>query len=97
MNTTLTRHRDIRNWVAGHRGMPAIRRVSNRFGHVEARLDLMFSRAERPPTGAPSVDGGVSPVSWSAWLAELDRRQLALRVTDRPDIAVEFVRRRDQN
>ena len=29
------------------------------------------------PEGLPGVDQGVMPVSWSAWLAELDR-QLSL-------------------
>jgi hypothetical protein len=34
------------------------------------------------------------PVSWTAWLAELDRRHLALRVSDRD---FEFVERRELN
>jgi hypothetical protein len=87
MNThTLTRHRDIRDWVDTHRGRPAIRRVHNRFGEAESRLELTFSTPKAAPVqGMPSIDDGLSPVSWTAWLAELDRRQLALRVSERRD------------
>ena len=98
MNThTLTRHRDIQNWVIDHKGSPAIRRVPNRFGEVEARLALNFSMRRPMPTAMPGVDDGLSPCSWTAWLAELDRRQLALKVTDwkKPDF--EFVERADLN
>jgi len=95
---TLTRHRDIRNWVNDHRGTPAIRRVPNRFGQIEARLELTFSSPKaRPEGGMPRVDDGLSPVSWTAWLAELDRRRLALRVSDRNQPDYEFVERRDLN
>jgi hypothetical protein len=95
---TLTRHRDIQNWVNDHRGRPAIRRVPNRFGNVEARLELTFSTPKAPPEqGMPRTDDGLSPVSWSAWLAELDRRQLALRVTDRTNPDFEFVPLKDLN
>ena len=95
---TLTRHRDIQNWVTGHRGTPAIRRVMNRFGGIEAKLELAFSTPKaKPEQGMPRVDDGVSPVSWTAWLAELDRRQLALRVTDRNDPDFEFVALKDLN
>ena len=37
------------------------------------------------------------PVSWSAWLAELDRRHLALKVSDRQSPDFEFVERKDLN
>jgi hypothetical protein len=37
------------------------------------------------------------PVSWNAWLAELDRRHLALRVSDREDADFEFVERKELN
>jgi hypothetical protein len=99
MNThTLTRHRDIQNWVSDHRGMPAIRRIPNRFGQVEARLELTFSTPKAPPDhGMPQVDDGLMPCSWSAWLAELDRRRLALRVSDRQKPDFEFVERKDFN
>jgi hypothetical protein len=100
MNTnthTLTRHRDIQNWVHDHRGSPAIRRVLNRFGEMEARLELTFSTPKaRPADGMPRVDDGLSPVSWSAWLAELDRRQLALRVGERRD-EFELIERKELN
>lgn len=98
MNThTLTRHHDIRTWVIDHHGTPAIRRVLNRFGKTEAQLELTFTAPKaRPQQGMPSIDDGLSPCSWAAWLAELDRRHLALRVDDRrPDF--ELVSRSDLN
>ena len=91
---TLTRHKDIQSWVVDRHGLPAVSRVSDRFGEVRPRLTIQFGR----PTAAdhtPSLDDGVSPVSWSAWLAELDRQQLALKVS--PDTEFEFVARRDLN
>ena len=95
---TLTRHRDIQNWVSDHRGKPAIRRIPNRFGEMEARLDLTFTAPKaRPVNGMPQMDDGMSPVSWNAWLAELDRRQLALRVSDRKSPDFEFVARKELN
>jgi hypothetical protein len=93
---TLTRHRDIQNWVSDRRGTPAIRRIPNRFGQLESRLELTFSSPKaRPEYGMPRVDDGLSPVSWSAWLAELDRQKLALRVTDKQDF--EFVALKELN
>jgi hypothetical protein len=74
----LTRHRDIQNWVNDRRGTPAIARVRDRFGQARAQLKLRF--AEKPKAVSPSVEDGMSPCSWTAWLAELDRQQLALRV-----------------
>jgi hypothetical protein len=99
MNThTLTRHRDIQNWVSDHRGRPAIRRIPNRFGEMESRLELTFSAPKaQPEQGMPRVDDGYSPVSWTAWLAEFDRRQLALRVSDRQSPDFELVARNDLN
>jgi hypothetical protein len=95
---TLTRHRDIQHWVSRHRGQPAIRRVLNRFGQAEARLELTFSAPKaRPENGMPRMDDGMSPVSWKAWLAELDRRQLALRVSDRQQPDFEFIERKELN
>jgi len=38
-------------------------------------LKLRFARQEEG-----REDAGMSPCSWAAWLAELDRQQLALRV-----------------
>ena len=74
-NHMLTRHRDIRNWVADRKDTPAIARVRNQFGEERAQLRLHFARIEES-----RLDGGMSPCSWTAWLAELDRQQLALRV-----------------
>ncbi len=94
---TLTRHRDIQAWVSERHGTPAIRRIPNRFGRVEPKLELSFRAPDRRDEhGMPTVDDGISPVSWTAWLAELDRRQLALRVGERgPDF--EFVERKELN
>lgn len=88
---TLTQHRDIQNWVTARRGMPAISRVPNSFGEMRARLALNFGKARRPPSTLPDVDDGMSPVSWSSWLAELDRQHLALKVSGADDF--EFVER----
>jgi len=90
---TLMRHGEIQNWVKDHQGRPAIARVRDSFGEVRARLALRFDRTDRP-LAAPSVDDGLSPVSWSAWLAELDRQNLALQVGDADQSDFEFVSRR---
>lgn len=95
---TLTRHRDIRSWVSDHHGSPAIRRVSERSGEIRSRLELIFRTPKASPAyGMPRVDDGVSPISWSAWLAELDRRQLALKVTDVEPGEFELVPRGELN
>ena len=65
---------------ADRRGMPAMVRSPNSFGEMRARLALKFAHPAGPH-GMPHTDQGASPVSWAAWLAELDRQQLALRVT----------------
>ena len=93
---TLTRHVDIQNWVATRRGTPAISRSPTSHGHVRAMLTLKFDAA-RKPRGMPTIDEGVAPVSWSAWLAELDRQHLALRVADGEDASFELVARKDLN
>ena len=93
---TLTRHRDIQAWVTDRRGMPAMVRAPNSFGEMRAHLALKFERT-RKPEGMPVVDQGASPVSWTAWLAELDRQQLALRVSPDDDSEYEFVERKTLN
>jgi len=90
---TLIRHRDIQNWVTARHGMPAIARVPNSMGEMRARLALSFSKARARPTSMPSIDDGLSPVSWSAWLAELDRQHLALKVSNQKSPDFEFVER----
>lgn len=90
-----TRHRDIQNWVAGHQGLPAIQRVPDSTGTVKSRLALSFAHHHAAPTTTPTLDDGITPVSWNAWLAELDRQHLALRVS--PDHNYEFVKRQDLN
>jgi hypothetical protein len=99
MNTThtLTGHRDIQNWVAEHQGLPAIRRMPNNLGQMKARLALKFAKPGSVTTSMPTLDDGMSPVSWSAWLAELDRQHLALKVLDAKQPAFEFVERKDFN
>ena len=37
---TLTRHKDIQDWVVERRGLPAMVRSPNRFGEWRARLAL---------------------------------------------------------
>ena len=93
---TLTRHRDIQAWVAERRGLPAMVRAPNRFGEWRSRLALRFERPGRP-VDMPQTDQGSSPVSWSAWLAELDRQQLALRVSEDGETEYEFVERKTLN
>ena len=93
---TLTRHRDIQAWVAERRGLPAMVRAPNSFGEMHAQLALRFDRPARP-VGMPATDQGASPVSWSAWLAELDRQQLALRVSEDGETEYEFVERKTLN
>ncbi|HEV7278014.1 MAG TPA: hypothetical protein VGN80_17170 [Devosiaceae bacterium] len=94
---TLTEHREIRNWVADRKGMPAIRRIPNHLGEVRARLALSFPQRHTTPKTPPVQDDGISPCSWSAWLAELDRQKLALKVVDGKQPAFEFIERRELN
>lgn len=89
---TMTRHRDIQNWVTDRQGIPAIARVRNRFGELQTRLRLKFGKAGAKPD-LMGLDDGMSPCSWTAWLAELDRQQLALKVSDREVEAFELVER----
>jgi len=93
---TLTRHRDIQNWVAARKGMPALVRAQNNFGEMRAKLALRFDAIGKP-NGMPGVDQGASPVSWSAWLAELDRQQLALRVSEGDETEYELIERKSLN
>jgi hypothetical protein len=94
---TLTEHRDIRNWVANRKGMPALRRIPNRLGEMRPRLALNFPHHHAAPRSTPTQDDGISPVSWSAWLAELDRQKLALKVIDEKQPAFEFIARNELN
>ena len=90
---TLTRHRDIQNWVSDRHGIPAIARVRNQFGEERAQLKLSFQKRKKQ---IESQYDGMSPCSWTAWLAELDRQQLALKVDPAAD-DFELVERRDAN
>lgn len=71
-------------------------RSPDSFGQMSSHLALRFDSAGRP-TGMPRVDQGASPVSWSAWLAELDRQQLALRVSDDGETDYELIERKSLN
>lgn len=77
---TLTRHSDIQSWVTDRMGIPAVARIRNRFGEEKSKLLLRFVRSQGGLT-----DDGMSPCSWTAWFAELDRQQLALKVTQAGD------------
>ena len=90
---TLTRHRDIQNWVTDRHGIPAMTSVRNRFGEVRAQLKLSFARTDRDKADLASQDDGMSPCSWTAWLAELDRQQLALKVAGSAADGFELVER----
>lgn len=94
---TLTRHRDIQAWVLANRGLPAIRRMPDQYGAVRPRLALRFARPRPAPVFEPPQDEGLSPVSWSAWLAELDRQRLALKVIEAERPSFEFVELRELN
>jgi hypothetical protein len=88
---TLTRHRDVQNWITDRKGLPALRRVTDpTSGAIRPRLAIRFDRPRIPV--APTVDDGIMPVSWSAWLAEFDRQSLALKVDDQHQF--EFVERK---
>lgn len=91
---TLIAHGDIQRWVSSHNGQPAIRRVPDPSGRMRSRLTLSFSRRSAPEN-MPGLDEGLSPVSWSAWLAELDRQNLALRI--QTEDRFELIDRRDLN
>ena len=98
MNThTLIRHADIQKWVSARKGQPAISRVRDKMGMAKSKLTLSFALDHAKPTETPSQDDGMSPVSWAAWLAELDRQTLALRVTGEKQPSFEFVERRELN
>lgn len=92
---TLTRHRDIQNWVTDRQGIPAIVLVRNRFGEERAQLKLSFQKREKRQI--ESQDDGMSPCSWTAWLAELDRQQLALQVDATADDDFALVERNQAN
>jgi hypothetical protein len=93
---TLTRHRDIQAWVSDRKGLPAVVQAQNSFGEMRAKLALRFESMGRPQ-GMPKVDQGASPISWAAWLAELDRQQLALRVFDDGETEYELIERKSLN
>ena len=90
---TLIEHGEIQKWVANQKGQPALARIPDPTGRMHAKLAISFARRKVPaPREAPSLDDGMAPCSWTAWLAELDRQNLALVVRDD---AFEFVDRRE--
>ena len=88
----LTDHHDIKKWVEARHGQPALRHVVGKTGAVEPRLAIRFD-APRDPLFVPGQDDGMSPCSWTAWMAELDRQHLALEVSGAAGTKVEFVAR----
>jgi len=92
----LTRHRDIQAWATLRRGTPAIVPSHNGLGQRQPRLALRFSAPERPRE-LPHSDQGASPVSWNAWFAELDRQQLALRISASEETGYELIARKTLN
>ena len=92
---TLIQHRDIQNWVSARKGMPGMARMRSSSGELRARLCLSFEKSRTMPDAIPDQDDGMSPCSWNAWLAELDRQQLALRVSNQKKPAFEFVERQE--
>lgn len=92
----LTRHRDIQNWVSDRRGLPAIARIRDDFGGMRSRLLISFGKRAVPHSEAP-LDDGMSPCSWNAWLAELDRQHLALKVSSTEPSGFELVDRKELN
>lgn len=94
---TLVRHADIQNWVSARHGHPAIFTLRDNNGATARKLALNFDVGRHAPAGTPSLDDGMSPVSWSAWLAELDRQNLALRVSGETLPSFEFIQRRELN
>jgi hypothetical protein len=90
----LTEHRAVQTWVSLRRGTPAVVPGHTKMGRVRTRLALKFEGPARP-INMPAVDQGMSPVSWSAWLSEFDRQQLALRVLS--DDEFELIHRKDLN
>ncbi|WDR04439.1 hypothetical protein PSQ90_08760 [Devosia rhodophyticola] len=77
------------------KGIPAISRVRDNFGDVKSRLCLSFDKRRHDAATDQDQDDGMSPVSWTAWLAELDRQQLALKVSASSTEDCELVQRRE--
>lgn len=88
---TLVTHREIRHWVEARAGQPALRPLRDAEGRVVPRLALRFRGEDSLPLTGECE--GMSPCSWTQWLAELDRQRLALRVSAGEPAAVEFVSR----
>lgn len=92
MDKMLTGHRDIRNWAEARSARPALALNLSRSGELRRKLALRFAERLQSPPIAPESEG-MTPCSWTAWLAELDRQNLALRVRDTDQVEVEFVTR----
>ena len=59
-------------------------------------LLIRFGNRPTPSAGA-SLDDGMSPCSWTAWLAELDRQHLALKISSSDPSGFELVDRKELN
>src|SRR3569623_1728698 len=76
----LTSQPEIQAWVMERHGQPSMIRTRNRFGEMmRSRLALHFHRAGRRQQ-TYNIDQGEIPIGWTAWLAELDRQGLGLKV-----------------
>lgn len=91
MEKMLTGHRDIRRWAEARQAQPALALAHTRNGELRRRLALRFAMLAPTPVGLAAESEGMTPCSWTAWLAELDRQNLALRVPDVDNGDVEFV------
>ena len=77
----LSSHSQIRTWVGHRHGHPAVASLRDRTGKVRHDLRLAFSTGSNRAFSALD-DASMSPCSWTAWLAEFDRRWGAIEVPD---------------
>lgn len=89
---TLVTDGDVRRWVENRAGQPALKPLRDDEGRIIPRLAVRFSGRDHVPVAGESE--GLSPCSWTQWLAEFDRQQLALRVSPEQPVEIEFVLRR---
>ena len=68
---TLVTHREIRHWVETRAGQPALRPLRDEEGRIVPRLALRFVGQG---TGVRGESEGLSPCSWTQWLAEFDQQ-----------------------
>lgn len=79
MSHILSRHSDIRRWVAAHAGRPRFGAGMDAEGRRQRLLQITFD-------GRPAK----SAHDWEEWLAELDRQNLALNILDDAGVGSDF-------